>query len=85
MDSSPQGAVIEADKDYVGKTPCSVRVWGDKDGTFHHYRTRYVELTASLPGAVPQTKRFQTGAAFSPKDTIPKHVFFEFGTTREPQ
>ncbi len=86
--SSEPGARIEVNGEYVGKTPLTIKIFGDKDGTFHnfgsiHYVNDYV-ITAYPVKAhqARQTRRFHTGGLFMPEDKIPKKIFFDF-TPRE--
>jgi hypothetical protein len=85
IESSEPGARIEANNDYVGKTPCTLKIFGDKDGTFHNFGSyRYTVVAHPVkPGQQPQTKTFQTGGWFTPEDMIPKKIFFDFGLVTE--
>ena len=87
VESSEPGARIEANNDYVGKTPCTLKIFGDKDGTFHNFGSYHYTVTAYpvRPGQQPQTKDFRTGGWFTPEDTIPKKIFFDFGPVSESQ
>lgn len=81
VESSETGARIEANKEYVGRTPCTLKIFGDKDGTFHNFGSYHYTITAYpvRPGQQPQTKDFRTGGWFTPEDMIPKKIFFDFG------
>jgi hypothetical protein len=85
VESSEPGARIEANKDYIGKTPCILKIFGDKDGTFHNFGSYQYTVTAFpvRAGQEPQTKDFRTGKWFTPEDKIPKKLFFDFGTVPE--
>jgi hypothetical protein len=85
VESSEPGARIEANNDYVGKTPCTLKIFGDKDGTFHNFGSYYYTVTAYpvRPGQQSQTKHFRTGGWFTPEDKIPKKIFFDFGAVPE--
>jgi hypothetical protein len=84
VESSEPGVSIEANKDYVGKTPCTLKIFGDKDGTFHNFGSYHYTVTAyPVRGGLPQTKDFQTGGWFTPEDMIPKKIFFDFGPVPE--
>ena len=37
VESSDPGARIGVNNDYIGKTPLTLKIWGDKDGTFHNF------------------------------------------------
>jgi hypothetical protein len=85
VESSEPGARIEADNEYVGKTPLTLKVFGDKDGTFHNFGSYHYTITAHpvRPGQQSQTKDFRTGGWFTPEDRIPKKIFFDFGPVPE--
>lgn len=86
VESSEPGARIEANNDYVGKTPCTLKIFGDKDGTFHNFGSYHYTVTAYpvRAGQQRQTKDFRTGGWFTPEDRIPKKIFFDFGPAQEP-
>ena len=86
IESSEPGARIEANDEYIGKTPTKLKIFGDKDGTFHNFGSYHYIITAHpvRPGQQPQTKDFRTGGWFSPEDRIPKKLFFDFGPVSEP-
>lgn len=87
VESSEPGARIEANNDYIGKTPCTLKIFGDKDGTFHNFGSYHYVVTAYpvRPGQQSQTKDFRTGGWFTPEDAIPKKIFFDFGPLPESQ
>src|SRR5690349_17158977 len=60
IESSDPGARVEANGDYVGKTPMTLKIFGDKDGTFFPVRTNQFV----------QTKVFRTGGWFSQEDRV---------------
>ena len=81
VDASDKGGRIEAENEFIGNTPTVIKIFGDKDGTFHSfgkfdYRVTAYPISAEL---LPQTKVFKTGRLFSGEDRIPKKIFFEFG------
>jgi len=78
IESEEPGARIEVDGEYVGKTPIKVKVFGDKDGTFHNFHDRnwIVNAYAVHPGGVVQTKEYRTGVWFQGEDKVPSHIFF---------
>ena len=85
IESSEPGARVEANNDNIGKTPCTLKIFGDKDGTFHNFGSYHYTVTAYpvRPGQQPQTKDFRTGGWFTPEDRIPKKLFFDFGAVPE--
>lgn len=79
VEASEPGARIEANGESIGNTPLHLRIYGDKDGTFHdfgsyHYVIRALPLTTNQH---PQTKIFQTGKMFTPEDRIPQRIYFD--------
>ncbi len=85
VESSEPGARIEANNDYVGKTPMTLKIFGDKDGTFHNFGSYHYTVTGYpvRPGQQSQTKDFRTGGWFTSEDRIPKKIFFDFGSVPE--
>ena len=79
IESSSPGARIEADKDYIGKTPVTWKVFGDKDGTFHNFGSYELVVKAypTKEGERIQTKVFHTGGWFQDEDLIPGKLFFD--------
>jgi hypothetical protein len=81
VETSEPGVRIEANQDYIGTTPLTLRIFGDKDGTFHNFGSPEY-IVRALPvraGQYPQTKVFRTGKWFAPEDMIPKRLFFDMG------
>jgi len=79
VESSPQGARIEANGQVVGNAPLHLKIFGDKDGTFHDFGSYYY-LIRALPMATNQfvqTRVFRTGHLFTPEDRIPQRIDFE--------
>jgi hypothetical protein len=79
VESSDPGVRIEANNDYVGKTPLKLKIFGDKDGTFHNFGSQeyIIRAFAANTNQYTQTKVFRTGGWFSQEDTIPKRVYFD--------
>jgi hypothetical protein len=79
VESSEPGARIEVNQEYVGDTPLTLTIYGDKDGTFHNFGSPEYVIRAlpSKPGQSAQAKVFRTGKWFAPEDMIPKRIFFD--------
>jgi hypothetical protein len=79
VESNEPGVRIEANKDYVGETPLRLKVFGDKDGTFHYFGSPHyvVQAIAVKPGQNKQTKIFRTGDSFTGEDKIPNRIYFD--------
>ena len=86
IESSESGARVEANNEEVGKTPMTLKIFGDKDGTFHNFGSYHYTITAYpvMAGQQSQTKDFRTGGWFTAEDKIPKKLFFDFGRVPEP-
>lgn len=72
-------ARIEVNDDYIGKTPITITIYGDRDGTFHNFGSKDF-IVRALPlstNQFPQTKVFRTGGWFSEEDRVPKRLYFD--------
>ncbi len=79
VDATPPGARVEANGEIVGNTPLTLKIYGDKDGTFHDFGSYYY-IVRALPLATnqyPQVKMFRTGRWFTPEDYVPKSIYFD--------
>jgi|SRR6185295_8094013 len=82
VETEQVGCRIEVNGDYVGKSPIAVKVFGDRDGTFHSFGQPYWTIIAyPIPGSggLTQTKKFGTGGWFTSDDRIPKTIYFNTG------
>ena len=79
VEASDPGARIEVDGDYVGETPVQLKVFGDRDGTFHDFGAPVFTVRASpiATNHYPQTRIFQTGHMLSSQDKIPGRIYFD--------
>ena len=79
VEASESGVRIEANEDYIGTAPLTLKIFGDKDGTFHNFGSPEYVIRAfpTKPGQYPQTKVFRTGKWFQPEDMIPKRIYFD--------
>jgi hypothetical protein len=82
VEASEPGAKIEANGDYVGDAPLKLKVWGDKDGTFHNFGSYTYTIRAYpvRPGQRMQIKEFKTGGWFTEEDKIPSRIYFDFSS-----
>jgi hypothetical protein len=74
-------ARIEVNSDYIGDTPTRIKVFGDRDGTFHNFGS-FEYVIRALPkekgtNVFPQTKTFRTGGWFSQEDKVPSRLYFD--------
>lgn len=79
VEASPPGARIEAEGNNIGNTPCHIKIFGDRDGTFHDFGS-YTYVVRAYPIAsnqYPQIRVFGTGKGFQREDMIPKSIYFD--------
>lgn len=79
VEANEPGIKIEVNGDYLGETPLRMKVFADRDGTFHNFGSPEFVVRA-LPGpagGVPQVKVFRTGGWFGPEDMVPKRIYFD--------
>lgn len=79
VESSEPGVRIEANNDYVGTTPLKLKIFGDKDGTFHNFGS-YEYIIRAFPlntNQYMQTKVFRCGKWFTQEDRIPGRIHFD--------
>jgi hypothetical protein len=86
IEASPPGAKIEANGEIIGDTPLQLKIYGDKDGTFHDFGSDFYVIRAlSLTtNQYPQVRMFGTGRWFGPEDRIPERIYFDMNQ-RAPQ
>ena len=79
IEASEPGVRIEANNDHVGNAPVTLKIYGDKDGTFHNFGSQeYIIRAFPLnTNQTVQTKVFRTGGWFSQEDQIPRRIFFD--------
>jgi hypothetical protein len=80
VDSSEAGARIQVNGEFVGSTPMTLKIWGDRDGTFHNFGSYDFIVRAYPPGKDRRsvTKVFHTGALMAQEDRIPEKIYFQF-------
>jgi hypothetical protein len=79
VEASEPDVRIEANGDSIGVAPLTLKIFGDKDGTFHSFGSPDFTIRAypSRPGGIVQTKSFGTGAWFGREDRIPSSIYFD--------
>gem|GEM_PF-1230240 len=79
VEASDPGARIEVNDEYVGVTPADVRIWGDRDGTFHNFGSSdfVIRVHPVRDGQTTQAKVFRTGGWFGQEDRVPQRLFFD--------
>src|ERR1051326_485998 len=85
VESNPSGAKVEVNYKLAGVTPLTIKIFGDRDGTFHNFGSDEFIIRAYPPngGTFPQTKIFKTGAFGVKDDKVPERIAFDFTTDTE--
>ena len=85
IESSDPGARVEVNNDYVGTAPMTLKIFGDKDGTFHNFGSRdyVIQVFPVKEGQHTQTKMFYTGGWWSKEDKIPSRLYFDLNDNSE--
>jgi hypothetical protein len=86
IEATEPGAQIEVNGEAVGRSPIDIKIFGDRDGTFHDFGS-YVYVIRALPVAsnqFAQTRVFQTGRGFTPQDRIPNRIYFDMTQNTPP-
>ena len=79
IEASEPGARIEANGEVVGNTPVTLKIFGDRDGTFHNFGS-YEYIIRALPvvtNQFAQMRVYRTGDIFMPEDRIPQRIHFD--------
>lgn len=77
---------IEANGQAIGNAPVRLKIFGDRDGTFHDFGS-YEYIIQAFPtktNQYVQTRVFGTGKMFSKEDRIPAEVHFEMNKPPPP-
>ena len=86
IEASEPGVPIHANNQFVGNTPLTLKIFGDKDGTFHDFGS-YVYVIQALPihtNQFVQTRVYGTGRYFSREDRIPDRIYFDMNQPPPP-
>jgi len=79
IEASEPDVKIHANGQDVGTAPMTLKIYGDKDGTFHDFGS-YEYIIQAFPNKTNQyvqTRVFQTGKMFTPEDKIPPQIYFD--------
>lgn len=85
VEASDPDARVEVNESVVGKTPITITIFGDKDGTFHNFGSSefVIRVFPVREGQHAQTKTFRTGGMFGQEDRVPSHLFFDLNQKHE--
>jgi hypothetical protein len=86
VEASDPGARIEANGEYVGNTPVHLKIFGDRDGTFHDFGA-YQYVAQAFPLATnqySQVRAYGTGRGWSQADKIPQRIYFDMNQKAPP-
>lgn len=80
IESNLPGTKIEVNYTVVGVAPLTVKIFGDRDGTFHNFGSDeyIVRAYPADAGYYPKTVIFKTGAFGIKDDRIPEKIAFTF-------
>ncbi len=79
IEASAPGARIEANGADIGPAPVHLKIYGDRDGTFHDFGS-YNYVIRALPVATnqfAQVRVFHTGHMMDREDVIPSRIYFD--------
>src|SRR5689334_18020029 len=76
---------IEANGADIGVAPVKLKIFGDRDGTFHDFGAYYYVIRAipSNTNSFVQARYYRTGKMFTPEDHIPQQIYFDM--SKKPQ
>jgi len=79
VEASEPGARIEANGSMLGITPLHLKIFGNKNGTFHDFGSYYYILRAYplTTNQYQQIRVFWTGRHDTHRDMIPQTVYFD--------
>jgi hypothetical protein len=83
IDSDPEGARVEVNNDYIGKTPTTFKIEGNGDRSFNGswIQGSMIEFVATPPSGdnnlFVQRKTFRPSAFFQQGDHIPERILFD--------
>lgn len=86
VEASEPAVKIYANNQYVGTAPLTLKIFGDKDGTFHDFGSYYyvVQGVPVNTNQYVQTRVFGTGRHFTHEDRIPQKIYFDMNQPPPP-
>jgi hypothetical protein len=86
VEASQPGVKVYANNEYAGTAPVTLKIFGDKDGTFHDFGSYYY-VVQGIPlntNQFVQTRVFWTGRHFTHEDRIPQRIYFDMNQPPPP-
>jgi hypothetical protein len=85
VEASEPGTKIEINGKVEGIAPLTLKIFGDRDGTFHNFGSDDYTVRAYPPRAeqYPQSRIFKTGTFGIREDKIPQKIYFDFSAPGE--
>jgi len=79
VEASDPGAKIEVNGNLVGNTPLHLKIFGNRNGTFHDFGSYYYTLRAYpvTTNQFQQIRVYGTGRDYTRQDMIPQHIYFD--------
>ncbi len=77
--ASQHGVRVETNGAYAGTTPLILKIFADKDGTFHNFGS-YFYVVQAFPlqtNEFVQTRMYRTGRNFTPEDYVPREIYLD--------
>ena len=86
IEASEPGARIEANGEYIGNTPAHLKVFGDRDGTFHDFGAYQYAIQAFplTTNQFAQVRAYSTGRGWTQADRIPQRIYFDMNQKAPP-
>ncbi len=82
VETSESGVAIEANGEYMGKSPVHLKIFGNIKGTFHDFGSDFF-IVRALPAATNQYA--QTRAFRTDRDRIPKAIYLDMHQPPPPE
>lgn len=79
VQASREDIRIETNNVFAGNSPLTLKIFGDKGGTFHNFGAPQYTIRAApaSTNGISPTQVFKTGQGSSPGDKIPGTIFFD--------
>ena len=87
VEANEPGVIIYANGSKAGTAPLTLKIFGDRNGTFHNFGSGefVVQAVPLKTNQFVQTRVFQTGRMFEREDRIPDRIHFDMSRPPLPQ